>query len=245
MNTQQISLFDLPISPKNGKRVHGGESTADVLMSAHFGGNAVIFPKILELHVPVGAKIADVTWGKGVFWQQVPKGLYEIFGTDIANGVDCRRLPYGNGSIDCVVLDPPYMEGFYRENVEHKSGRGTHYSFRKSYSNGDEVNDCEALKGTQKWHGAVTSMYFKAGLEAKRVLKKNGVFIVKCQDEVSAGKQWFTHVEIINEYQKYGYYAKDLFVVIRANRPSLSRLKKQMHARKNHSYFLVFVKKQD
>lgn len=85
-------------------------------------------------------------------------------------------------------------------------------------------------------------MYFKAGLEAKRILRKNGVCIVKCQDEVSAGRQWLTHVEIINEYQKYGFYAKDLFVVVRTNRPSVSRLKKQVHARKNHSYFLVFVK---
>jgi hypothetical protein len=37
-------------------------------------------------------------------------------------------------------------------------------------------------------------------------------------------------------------YTKDLFVVVRRNRPGVSRLKKQAHARKNHSYFLVFVK---
>jgi hypothetical protein len=29
---------------------------------------------------------------------------------------------------------------------------------------------------------------------------------------------------------------------VRTNRPAISRLKKQSHARKNHSYFLVFVK---
>ena len=31
-------------------------------------------------------------------------------------------------------------------------------------------------------------------------------------------------------------------MVMRRNRPGVSRLKKQVHARKNHSYFLVFVK---
>jgi hypothetical protein len=29
---------------------------------------------------------------------------------------------------------------------------------------------------------------------------------------------------------------------VRQNRPGVSRLKKQVHARKNHSYFMVFVK---
>ncbi len=77
-------------------------------------------------------------------------------------------------------------------------------------------------------------MYFKASIEAYRVLRKKGVLIVKCQDEVSAGKQWFTHVEIINKLEKIGYYSKDLFVVVRTNKPAVNRLKKQIHARKNH-----------
>jgi len=75
------------------------------------------------------------------------------------------------------------------------------------------------------------------------VLKKKGVLIVKCQDEVSAGKQWFTHIEIINELEALGFYSKDLFIVMRTNKPAVSKIKKQIHARKNHSYFLVFIKK--
>ncbi len=74
------------------------------------------------------------------------------------------------------------------------------------------------------------------------MLKKGGVLIVKCQDEVSANTQRLTHVEIINEFLNYGFFARDLFVVVRTNSPVISRLKKQVHARKNHSYFLVFVK---
>jgi hypothetical protein len=85
-------------------------------------------------------------------------------------------------------------------------------------------------------------LYVQAGKEAHRVLRKEGVLIVKCQDEVSANRQWLTHVEIINEYWSMGFYAKDLFVIMRTNKPSVSRIKQQRHARKNHSYFLVFVK---
>lgn len=240
-------MFDLietlDVTRDKVKRSQNGEPSADLIMSAYMDGNENIFPQILELHVPKGSKIADVTWGKGVFWKKVPKDLYEVLASDIAMGIDCRKLPYNNESLDCVVLDPPYMEGFYRKNNEHKAGSGTHSAFAEAYSNGNETNEDTSNNGTKKWHAAVTDMYFKAGKEAKRVLRKKGVLIVKCQDEVSAGKQWMTHVEIINEYESQGFYTKDLFVVIRNNKPSVSRLIKQVHARKNHSYFIVFVKK--
>lgn len=239
----QNDLFPAEGTTKAGKRTQGGASTSDLVLSAYMDINENIFPQILDLHVKKGARIADVTWGQGVFWKKIPEGMYDILATDIAMGVDCRNLPYEDESLDCVVLDPPYMEGFYREQNEHKAGSGTHSSFSKAYSNGDEINGDTENTGTKKWHAAVTDVYFKAGLEAYRVLRKKGVLIVKCQDEVSAGKQWLTHVEIINEFEKFGYYTKDMFVLVRTNKPAVSRLKKQVHARKNHSYFLVFIKK--
>lgn len=240
MKAIQPKLF--PEKTDSIRRIQGGEPTSALITSAYIGGNADVFPKILELHVPPGSLIADVTYGKGVFWQNVSPDLYIVKATDIADGIDCRNLPYADNSIDCVVLDPPYMEGFYRKENSQKAGSGSHVSFRDAYSNGNEVNGDLEHEGTEKWHGAVTDMYFRAGQEAFRVLKKKGVLIIKCQDEVSAGKQWLTHVEIINEYETYGFYTKDLFVVVRNNRPGVSRLKNQVHARKNHSYFLVFVK---
>lgn len=229
----QEMLFD---TDGRKKRTQGGVTTSNVLLSAHTGNNADLFPEILRLHVPEGSKVADVTWGKGVFWQKVNPSEYELFATDIDSGVDCCDLPYEDESLDCVVLDPPYMEGLYRKSASHMAGAGSHAAFREHYSNGRQT------KGGPKWHAAVTDVYFRAGKEAYRVLRKKGILIVKCQDEVSANKQWLTHVEIINEYAIYGFYAKDLFVVVRNNRPVVSRLKRQVHARKNHSYFLIFVK---
>lgn len=227
-----------PQSREKKKRVvQNGVATSEVIQSAHIGGNEHVFPQILQLHVPQGSIIADVTWGKGVFWKNVPEEKYEVRATDLKTGVDCRNLPYENGEIDCVVLDPPYMEGLLRKKVEHLGGTGTYTAFRDSYSNG------EAVAGEPKWHDAVLDLYYKAADEVHRVLRKKGVFIVKCQDEVSAGKQRLTHVEIINEYEKKGFIVKDLFVVVRHNNASVSRIVKQLHARKNHSYFLVFIKK--
>ena len=62
------------------------------------------------------------------------------------------------------------------------------------------------------------------------------------EDEVSANRQHLTHIEIVNEYVKLGFHPEDLFVLVRTNRPGVTRMKRQVHARKNHSYFLVFIK---
>lgn len=225
------------LAPVKAKRKSpDGVATSDVILSAHIARNADLFPQILKLHVPGDSIIADVTWGKGVFWQNVPDGRYVVRGTDIQTGVDCRDLPYADASIDCVVLDPPYMEGLYRKSRDHMAGAGNYAAFRKHYSDGKSTN------GGPKYHAAVLDLYFRAGREAHRVLRDDGVLIVKCQDEVSANQQRLTHVEIINEYAQFGFYAKDLFVLVRNNRPAMSRVVRQEHARKNHSYFLIFVK---
>lgn len=247
-------LFDLPnnipdhsqgTNEEGQRRVQGGIATSDVVMSAHLNGNADVFPQVLELHVPEGARVADVTYGSGVFWSKVDVSRYELLPTDIAMGVDCRALPYENEYLDALVLDPPYMEGLLRDTKEHKAGNESYSAFRKYYSNGDESSKTWERpdgKPAPKWHAAVRELYYYAALEAWRTLRPGGVFIVKCQDEVSANKQWLTHVEIINDCETMGFYTKDLFVVMRLNKASVSRIKKQVHARKNHSYFLVFIK---
>ena len=74
------------------------------------------------------------------------------------------------------------------------------------------------------------------------MLKNGGVSIVKCQDEVCANRQRLTHVEIINELASYGFVAEDLFVVVRTSKPGVSRILKQAHARKNHSYSLPLTR---
>ena len=56
-----------PRRPGPAKRIQGGEPSTDLILSAYTGGNAEVFPRILELHVARGSVVADVTYGKGVF----------------------------------------------------------------------------------------------------------------------------------------------------------------------------------
>ena len=131
-----------------------------------------------------------------------------------------------------MVLDPPYM------HTPGGTAHTVHAAFEKHYRNNGTGN-----KTTKKYHEAVLALYEDAGKEAYRVLRDRGVCIVKCQDEVCANRQRFTHMEIVQAYQELGFIAEDLFVVVRNNRPGVSRTVRQVHARKNHSYFLVFWKR--
>jgi hypothetical protein len=216
---------------KSGRKSPDGVATNELIFSAYQGSNDQIFSCVLSLHVKPGSVVADVTYGKGVFWRLVPEGRYRILATDINMGVDCRNLSYKDRSIDCVVLDPPYM---------HTPGGTAHFNhqnYEEYYANNRVDNG-----NSKKYHEAVLELYYQAAKEAARVLKQKGIFIVKCADEVCANRQRLTHVELINEFEKYGFIVEDLFVVMRNNRPGVSRIKQQFHARKNHSYFLVFRK---
>ena len=159
------------------RKVQNGAPTNNLVRSAYVEGNAKVFPLILDLYLAQGSVVADVTYGKGAFWRNVTPGKYELRATDILDGVDCRDLPYEDETIDCVVLDPPYM---------HSPGGTTHtgqMAFEEHYRNNGTGNNTGNNTG-KKYHEAVVELYKESGAEAFRVLRERGVFIVKCQDEV-------------------------------------------------------------
>ena len=218
-----------PNGPKNKRKSPAGEATNDLVCSAYVGTNDEVFPYALSLYVPPGSRVADVTYGKGVFWKRVPKDAYELAATDLSNAVDCRNLPYDDASFDCIVFDPPYM------HTPGGTAHVNHQNYEVYYGN----NKASSIG---KYHEAVLALYFAAAKEAWRVLNHGGIYVVKCQDEVCANRQRLTHVELINELSSYGFVAEDLFVVVRTAKPGVSRVLRQAHARKNHSYFVIFRK---
>lgn len=201
-----------------------------IVLSAYRGRNDIVFRNILKLYVPDGATIADVTYGLGKFWTLVDQSRYNLLASDIQTGTDFRDLPYEDESVDAVVLDPPYM----------------HYSSGTAYLNHTDFADRYRVNTKHhheiKGHDAVLAMYCEAAEEAKRVMKRRGILIIKAMDEV-ADKQRLTHVELINHLTHHGFIVEDLFVVMRRDTPTISSPTIQRHARKNHSYFLVFRKR--
>jgi tRNA G10 N-methylase Trm11 len=97
---------------------------------------------------------------------------------------DCRSLPYRTNTLDAVIFDPPTM------HTPGGTAHVDHQNYEAYYGNNATNGSPQA-----KTHEAVLELYFLAAREAYRVLKPRGVYIVKCQDEVCAGKQRLTHVE--------------------------------------------------
>ena len=208
-----------------------GIATNKLVFTAYQGTNEDVFSQLISLYVMPGSTVADVTYGRGVFWKKVPNGQYRLLTTDLRDGIDCTKLPYKEATLDCVVFDPPYM---------HTPG-GTAHVNHQNYETYYRNNVADNGSG-KKYHEAVLDLYFKSAREAHRVLRNEGIYIVKCGDEVCANQQRLTHVELINELTQNGFIIEDLFVLLRNNRPGVSRVIRQVHARKNHSYFLVFRK---
>ena len=189
-----------------------------------------IIRNILKLHVPKGKIDCDPTFSTGAFYD----------GTDIlppdlkfdirpqADGVaeaDARRLPLEAESISCLMLDPPFLATTGKSLTE---GSGNRINRRFSvFPNEQSLHKC----------------YADMIREAYRVLKPDGILIFKCQDKVSSGKQYMSHVFVINTAVEIGFYPKDLFVLLAKNRLVADwQARNQKHARKYHCYFLVLQK---
>ena len=168
----------------------------------------------------------DPTYSKGVFYKNLktldPVEKFDLFpALEKVKKASSENLPFENSSINNVMFDPPFLVGYTTGALTGKMGnRFTGFRY---------IRDL--------WE------YYENSLkEFSRILKPKGVLIFKCQDTVSSGKQYLSHVHIINEATKQGFYCKDLFVLIAKNRLIGHNHKIQKHARKFHCYFLVFEK---
>ena len=187
------------------------------------GSNSDLLSQVIRLYLPEGSRIADVTFGLGMMWKTIDTTKYTLVGTDIKDGTDFTRLPYGESEFDAVLLDPPYMHGGH-------DGTAYGQAMSQEYSN------------RQNSHEAVIRMYLAASLEAHRVLRKKGIFMVKCQPEIESGRQQLTHVQLYTVLPMIGFRVEDEFVLHQEGTPTM-RQAQQTHARKNHSYMIVASKR--
>lgn len=203
------------------------------------GKNDTLIKNVCELYVKNGYRIADITYGKGVFWKKINVNEYDFYGSDLKPDdrntpedykkypekmlfeTNFLKLPYNDNYFDIVVLDPPYV---------HNPGK---MFIDKTYNNE------KTTKGF--YHKDIINLYINGMKESKRILKNNGLLWVKCQDQIESSKQKWSHIEIFNNAKEIGFYTKDLFILMQEGKPHIQYIPQQ-HARRNHSYLWIFQK---
>ena len=68
-------------------------SEASLVLSAAVANNSDRFADVLRLHVKRGALVADVTFGKGVFWRKIPEGEKKLSHRGTEPNNNPRRSP--------------------------------------------------------------------------------------------------------------------------------------------------------
>lgn len=188
-----------------------------------------IIRNILQLYAPNGID-CDPTYSIGKFYDHtcIQKPFYRF---DICPQLpdviqaDARHLPLQDKAVNCVMFDPPFL-----------ATKGP------SLNSSGENNKINKRFGVYPDEQSLHTFYKDAIAEMHRILKPNGILIFKCQDKVSSGKQYLSHVYIINHAVQAGFYPEDLFVLTAKNRLIANWQKTQRHARKFHCYFIVFRK---
>lgn len=189
-----------------------------------------IISNIIKLYCPDGIDL-DPCYSKGNFYKSniIKQPIYKFDLFPQIEGClqgDCRNLPFDDNSMKTIIYDPPFLATKGPSlNLDNASNKTV-----KRFGNYETENQLQ-----QFWHDSI--------LEFERILKPKGIIIVKIQDKVSSGKQIWSH-DIITQYcTMYNLFLIDLFVLLAKNRMCPDwQVKNQKHARKFHSYFLVFRK---
>lgn len=193
----------------------------DVVFSLSFDERKII-QAIIDLHNNEKAFDLDPTYSKGRFWQGLPQPLHKFDlypQTPDTRQANSNCLPFSDGQIGSIMFDPPFVI----KNV----GRANAV-----------LGKIEKRFFGYPCYADLHNHYSSSLREFYRILKPKGVLAFKCQDE----SRRFIHVDVFNLANQIGFENIDLFILGNKNVMLAPNLANQQHARKNHSYFLVFRK---
>jgi hypothetical protein len=204
----------------------GNLTNKTVIKSVSYSQDEIL-KNIMKLYVPEGFDL-DPTYSVGNFYKKIPQPKYKMDIDPVRKGViqaDSTDLPLSDESINSIIFDPPFLATI--GNVAESKKKSNIIIKRFGY---------------YKNMNSLWTYYKKSLKEFYRVLKYKGFLVCKIQDSISSSKQYLSHVELINAGIHFGFYPKDIFILLSKNVILSPKHSNQQHARKFHSYFVVFCK---
>ncbi len=185
-----------------------------------WNNNAEMIADVAKLYFPPNAKVLDPTYGLGKWWTVYRPRNLAFHDRYTIGGPDFRDMPHPSDAFDVVAFDPPYK----------LNGRpGSHASDERYGMHLERMS----------WQDRHTMI--KDGItECVRVLKPEGILLVKCQDQVCGGRiRWQTR-EFADHAESCGTRLVDNFILESYRAQPEGRTQKT--ARHNYSTLLVFRK---
>ena len=208
-----------------------------MIQSVFFGSDAEMIDRILRLH-RAGDEILDASFGHGRFWASLLPMDHElrrrVTGIDLRmdslDPASCRIpnfnpvqaswecLPFRNAAFDAAICDPPFI-----------SRAGKSFVMTRRYSSSVSYD-------------ALLISLERAFEEFDRVLKPQGIIVVKIMDLTEGRRRMFAHIDLVNATSER-FRLDDLFIKIAPQTMDSSTWKTQLRSRAAHSYFMVFKRR--
>lgn len=214
IETEKVSKFD-HFKPHN------------IIRSVANSQNEILV-NILRLYVKTETFDCDLTFSKGGFYKVIKKPLYRFDKYPLSEDVQPLKKAalMSDGTMSSIIFDLPFIVRPSDDGAEN-SIICNRFSYFRTVDEMFATND----RMLELSH---------------RLLKKNGYLIVKTMDTNYAGKQYWVSTYVQNKAQELGFSLEDIFILTGTDRsriPFRQPHDRQVHARKYHSYFLVFKKK--
>lgn len=179
----------------------------------------------------------DITYSKGCFYNdktypvEPPKHKFDVYPQtpDTVKIEPLGRIPLESNTVESIVVDLPFVISKGPSLKEAADGKKNLTAKRFSWY----YPAIELYKSYNHWIN-----------EAYRVLKPNGLCVFKCQDTVSGGFEHNVSAFSVLSAMDCGFVVDDTFILLAKARMLSGKVEAQRHARKFHSYFFVFKKRE-
>lgn len=176
---------------------------------------------IRQLHMGGAQFELDPTFGKGNFYlpNDTPRFIGDLHpqSKKIEKMDSTNLVQFQDNQLSSIIFDPPFLS---------RTGAGSIIKDRF----GEYPSMPELLQ-----------MYSYSLQEFTRVLIPGGILVFKCQNTVMGGKQWWSVDFVCRQARRNNFRKIDEFILLAKHRMERTGNYTQRHARKFHSYFLVFM----